>query len=143
MEPLFRSANWAAKDGVALIDNLFLGKVLGAGMQMSAASACHALTLLRTVVQLHMCTCEHACTTCCAAADMGLIPALHGQIFELRDGTGRIAPIVLKVLKSGALIGDIEREWEAGQRVSQLADKDGNLPVRLGSPASTACSSLR
>jgi hypothetical protein len=58
------------------------------------------------------------------------MPALHGQIFELRDGAGRIAPIVLKVLKSGALIGDIEREWEAGQRVSQLADQDGNLPVR-------------
>lgn len=53
----------------------------------------------------------------------------HGQIFELRDGAGRIAPIVLKVLKSGALIGDIEREWEAGQKVSQLADRDGNLPV--------------
>lgn len=34
---LRRSANWAAKDGVALIDNLFLGKVLGAGMQMSVA----------------------------------------------------------------------------------------------------------
>ena len=31
------SANWTAKDGVALIDNLFLGKVLGAGMQMSVA----------------------------------------------------------------------------------------------------------
>lgn len=60
---------------------------------------------------------------------MRLLPAQHGQIFELRDGAGRIAPIVLKVLKSGALIGDIEREWEAGQKVSQLADKDGNLPV--------------
>jgi hypothetical protein len=58
------------------------------------------------------------------------VPLLHGQIFELRDGSGRIAPIVLKVLKSGALIGDIEREWEAGQKVSQLADQDGNLPVR-------------
>lgn len=37
---------------------------------------------------------------------------------------------MLKVLKSGALIGDIEREWEAGQKVSQLADQGGNLPVR-------------
>lgn len=29
------SANWAAKDGVELIDNLYLGEVLGAGMQIS------------------------------------------------------------------------------------------------------------
>ncbi len=57
------------------------------------------------------------------------LAAQHGQIYELKDGAGRIAPIVLKVLKSGALIGDIEREWEAGQRVSQLADENGNLPV--------------
>ena len=63
--------------------NLFLGKILGAGMQ--------------------------------------------GQIFELKDGNGRLAPIVVKVAKSAALIGDMEREWDAGQKIANLADKDGTL----------------
>lgn len=53
---------------------------------------------------------------------------MQGQIWELVDGQGRIAPIVLKVAKSAALIGNMEREWEAGQKVSQLADRNGNLP---------------
>ena len=53
----------------------------------------------------------------------------------MKDRTGRIAPIVLKVVKKSALIGDMEREWDAGQKISQLADRDGNLPggkFRLG-----------
>lgn len=81
---LLCSSDWSAKDGQQLIPNLFLGKVLGAGMQ--------------------------------------------GQIFELKDGNGRLAPIVLKVAKSAALIGDMEREWEAGQKIANLANEDGSLP---------------
>jgi len=81
---VYVDSDWSAKDGQQLIPNLFLGKVLGAGMQ--------------------------------------------GQIFELKDGNGRLAPIVLKVAKSAALIGDMEREWEAGQKIANLADEDGSLP---------------
>ena len=121
-----------------LIDNLFLGKVLGAGMQMSVAVlpesfGCHCIPVdALWAVSRH----THP------DADMEACPLLHGQIFELRDGSGRIAPIVLKVLKSGALIGDIEREWEAGQKVSQLADQDGNLPVRRRRLPQRAVSSM-
>lgn len=53
---------------------------------------------------------------------------MQGQIFELTDGKGHTAPIVLKVAKSAALIGDMEREWDAGQKITQLADQQGNLP---------------
>lgn len=52
----------------------------------------------------------------------------QGQIFELVDGSGRVAPIVLKAAKPAALISDMEREWDAGQKISQLADSSGNLP---------------
>lgn len=35
---------------------------------------------------------------------------------------------MLKSAKRGALISDLEREWDAGQRVASLAGHDGNLP---------------
>ena len=52
----------------------------------------------------------------------------QGQIFELKDGAGIIAPIVLKAAKKAALISDLEREWGVGQKVATLADDNGNLP---------------
>lgn len=52
----------------------------------------------------------------------------QGQIFELLDDNGTIAPIVLKAAKKGALISDLEREWGAGQAIAQLAGPDGDLP---------------
>ena len=42
----------------------------------------------------------------------------QGQIFELKDGAGTIAPIVLKAAKKAALISDLEREWGVGQKVA-------------------------
>lgn len=150
-------ANWTAKEGAQLIENLYLGKVLGAGMQIRPPVASCLLSTSSQWMQLHrykrcICMCVHgmhvdSCASMAEAVcgshtnacklDAEAVPlakavplaAQHGQIYELKDGAGRIAPIVLKVLKSGALIGDIEREWEAGQRVSQLADENGNLPV--------------
>lgn len=53
---------------------------------------------------------------------------MQGQIFELLDDSGTIAPIVLKAAKKGALISDLEREWGAGQKIAQLAGPDGDLP---------------
>ncbi len=53
---------------------------------------------------------------------------VQGQIFELKDGAGTIAPIVLKAAKKAALISDLEREWGVGQKVATLADDNGNLP---------------
>ncbi len=82
-----------------MMPNLFLGKILGAGMQ--------------------------------------------GQIFELRDGNGRLAPIVVKVAKSAALIGDMEREWDAGQKIANMADREGTLPgfMKVPQPFTLRCSS--
>jgi len=42
------------------------------------------------------------------------------------DDEGRRASIVLKAAKSGALISDMEREWEAGVRVGTLAAPNGD-----------------
>lgn len=81
---VYVGSGWTAKEGQQMMPNLFLGKILGAGMQ--------------------------------------------GQIFELRDGNGRLAPIVVKVAKSAALIGDMEREWDAGQKIANMADREGTLP---------------
>ena len=44
------------------------------------------------------------------------------------DDNGTIAPIVLKAAKKAALISDLEREWNAGQKVASLAGPDGDLP---------------
>ena len=54
--------------------------------------------------------------------------AAQGQIFELKDGAGTVAPIVLKAAKKAALISDLEREWGVGQKIATLADEHGNLP---------------
>lgn len=58
----------------------------------------------------------------------GLVYCVQGQIFELKDGAGTIAPIVLKAAKKAALISDLEREWNVGQKIATLADEHGNLP---------------
>ena len=52
----------------------------------------------------------------------------QGQIFELLDDSGTIAPIVLKAAKRAALISDLEREWGVGQKIASLAGPDGELP---------------
>ena len=52
----------------------------------------------------------------------------QGRVFELTDRDGRVAAVVLKAAKSGALISNIQREWGVGQKVTSLQDDKGYLP---------------
>ncbi len=57
-------ANWTAKEGAQLIENLYLGKVLGAGMQIRPPVASCLLSLQVQWMQLHrymrgICMCVH------------------------------------------------------------------------------------
>ncbi len=49
-------------------------------------------------------------------------------MYELWDKEGRLAPIVLKATRRGALISDNKREWAAGQRLGALGPGDAPLP---------------
>lgn len=53
----------------------------------------------------------------------------QGSIFEMADAKGNVRPdIVLKVLKPGVLLGDLEKEWAIGQALNVLQRPDGYLP---------------
>lgn len=45
---------------------------------------------------------------------------LQAHVYELLDKEGRVAPIVLKAARKGALISDTQREWATGQRLAAL-----------------------
>ena len=49
-------------------------------------------------------------------------------MYELTDRDGRVAAVVLKAAKAGALISNIKREWAVGQKVTSLQDEKGYLP---------------
>jgi hypothetical protein len=55
----------------------------------------------------------------------------HAQahVYELLDGQGRVAPIVLKAARQVALISDTQREWATGQRLAALGPGEC-LPCR-------------
>lgn len=55
-----------------------------------------------------------------------VVPQAH--VYELRDKEGRLAPIVLKATRRGALISDNKREWATGQRLGALGPGDAPLP---------------
>lgn len=45
---------------------------------------------------------------------------MQAHVYELLDGQGRVAPIVLKAARQVALISDTQREWATGQRLAAL-----------------------
>jgi hypothetical protein len=49
-------------------------------------------------------------------------------VYELTNREGRVAAVVLKAAKAGALISNIQREWAVGQKVTSLQDEKGYLP---------------
>ena len=61
-------------------------------------------------------------------------------MYELTDRQGRVAAVVLKAAKAGALISNIQREWAVGQKVTSLQDEKGYLPgfMKVGAPASAS-----
>ena len=58
-------------------------------------------------------------------------------MYELLDGQGRVAPIVLKAARQVALISDTQREWATGQRLAALGP--GEPPHTPRTPALAGC----
>ena len=76
---------------------------------------------------------------------MTQLAVAQGKVYELTDRDGRVAAVVLKAAKAGALISNIQREWAVGQKVTSLQDEKGYLPgfmkvgaVILQRPVSTS-----
>ncbi len=41
-------------------------------------------------------------------------------------------PADLQLVHTHALLAEVEREWEVGMRLNQLAEEDGSLPGFMG-----------
>ena len=55
-------------------------------------------------------------------------PPPQGGVFEVADEEGNVrSDVVLKMLKPGAILGDLEKEWAIGAALNVMADNKGYL----------------
>ncbi|KAK9811650.1 hypothetical protein WJX72_007662 [[Myrmecia] bisecta] len=57
---------------------------------------------------------------------------MQGGVYELLDASGHVAPVVLKVCHQGALLADLEREWEVGRILNDMTKPELALPGFMG-----------